>query len=368
MEKAKELLEKGVKPSLWYALEKDPKLASELISRMFEEVLAVIVKVDQDLSSKIAELTENLSDLSKRTDEINAQLSGKIAELTENVNNLSKRADEMNIQLSSKIAELSENVNEINMQLSKRIAELTENLSDLSKRTDEINAQLSSRIAELTENLNNLSKRTDEINAQLSGKIAELTENVNRLSKRADEINMQLSSRIAELTENLNNLSKRTDEINAQLSGKIAELTENVNRLSKTVNGLASTVGRLDRRYAKLRETELRQDLRDLCFKRGLEVDRGFIIRGKPEVDAVITGRKVVALVEIAMRGGSKDIRQLLRASEAYEEIYKVRPRLFLLCVEEPDELTIRRAEEKGVIVTMRPGEIARELEKAESE
>ena len=318
MEKAKELLEKGVKPSLWYALEKDPKLASELISRMFEEVLAVIVKVDQDLSSKIAELTENLSDLSKRTDEINAQLSGKIAELTENVNNLSKRADEMNIQLSSKITELSENVNEINMQLSKRIAELTENLSDLSKR--------------------------------------------------ADEINMQLSSRIAELTENLNNLSKRTDEINAQLSGKIAELTENVNRLSKTVNGLASTVGRLDRRYAKLRETELRQDLRDLCFKRGLEVDRGFIIRGKPEVDAVITGRKVVALVEIAMRGGSKDIRQLLRASEAYEEIYKVRPRLFLLCVEEPDELTIRRAEEKGVIVTMRPGEIARELEKAESE
>jgi hypothetical protein len=318
MEKAKELLEKGVKPSLWYALEKDPKLASELISRMFEEVLAVIVKVDQDLSSKIAELTENLSDLSKRTDEINAQLSGKIAELTENVNNLSKRADEMNIQLSSKIAELSENVNEINMQLSKRIAELTENLSDLSKRTDEINAQL--------------------------------------------------SSKIAELTENLNNLSKRTDEINAQLSGKIAELTENVNRLSKTVNGLASTVGRLDRRYAKLRETELRQDLRDLCFKRGLEVDRGFIIRGKPEVDAVITGRKVVALVEIAMRGGSKDIRQLLRASEAYEEIYKVRPRLFLLCVEEPDELTIRRAEEKGVIVTMRPGEIARELEKAESE
>ena len=318
MEKAKELLEKGVKPSLWYALEKDPKLASELISRMFEEVLAVIVKVDQDLSSKIAELTENLSDLSKRTDEINAQLSGKIAELTENVNNLSKRADEMNIQLSSKITELSENVNEINMQLSKRIAELTENLSDLSKRADEINAQL--------------------------------------------------SSRIAELTENLNNLSKRTDEINAQLSGKIAELTENVNRLSKTVNGLASTVGRLDRRYAKLRETELRQDLRDLCFKRGLEVDRGFIIRGKPEVDAVITGRKVVALVEIAMRGGSKDIRQLLRASEAYEEIYKVRPRLFLLCVEEPDELTIRRAEEKGVIVTMRPGEIARELEKAESE
>ena len=217
MEKAKELLEKGVKPSLWYALERDPKLASELISKMFEEVLSVIVKVDQELSSRINELTE------------------------------------------------------------------------------------------------------------------------------------------------------RVNEVNAQLSSKIAELTENVNRLSKIVSGLTSTVGRLDRRYAKLEEIELRQDLRELCFNRGFEVDRGFIARGKPQVDAIITGRRVIALVEIAMRGGSKDIKQLLRASEAYEEVYKVKPsKLFLLCVEEPDELTIRRAEGRGVIVTMRPREIVRELEKAE--
>ena len=224
MEKAKELLEKGVKPSLWYALERDPKLASELIGKMFEEVLTVIVKVNQDLSNRISELTENV-----------------------------------------------------------------------------------------------------------------------------------------------NNLSKRMEEINTQLSSKIAELTENVNNLSKIVNNLASTVGKPDRRYAKLEEIELRQDLRELCSNRGFEVDRGFIARGKPEVDAIITGRRVVALVEIAMRGGSKDIRQLLRASEAYEEIYKVKlSKLFLLCVEEPDELTIRRAEGKGVIVTMRPGEIVRELERVE--
>ncbi len=140
-----------------------------------------------------------------------------------------------------------------------------------------------------------------------------------------------------------------------------------MNNLSKIVSGLTSTVGRLDRRYAKLEEIELRQDLRELCFNRGFEVDRGFIARGKPQVDAIITGRRVIALVEIAMRGGSKDIKQLLRASEAYEEVYKVKPsKLFLLCVEEPDELTIRRAEGRGVIVTMRPREIVRELEKAE--
>jgi prefoldin subunit 5 len=224
LEKAKELLEKEVRPALWYALEKNPKMASELLSRMFEEVIAVITKVDQDLSQRISELTENV-----------------------------------------------------------------------------------------------------------------------------------------------NKLSKRVDDINTQLSQRISELTENVNKLSKNVSALASTVGRLNRRYAKLEEVELRQTLRDLCFNRGFEADRGFIAKGKPAVDVIITGRKTVALVEIAMRGGSKDIRQLLMASKAYEEIYNVRPNiLFLLCVEEPDELTVKRAEKKGVVVTMRPGEIVRTMEKIE--
>ena len=224
LEKAKELLEKEVRPALWYALEKNPKMASELLSRIFEEVLAVITKVDQNLSQRISELTENV-----------------------------------------------------------------------------------------------------------------------------------------------NKLSKRVDDINTQLSQRISELTENVNKLSRNVSTLASTVGRLDRRYAKLEEVELRQTLENLCFNRGFEADRGFIAKGKPAVDVIITGRKTVALVEIAMRGGSKDIRQLLMASKAYEEIYNVKPNiLFLLCVEEPDELTVKRAEKKGVVVTMRPGEIVRTMEKIE--
>jgi hypothetical protein len=148
-----------------------------------------------------------------------------------------------------------------------------------------------------------------------------------------------------------------TTRIDQDLSKRINKLTEKINKLSKRVN----------KRYAKLEEMELRQTLRDLCFNRGFEVDRGFIARGKPAVDVIITGRKTVALVEIAMRGGSKDIRQLLMASKAYEEIYNVKPNiLFLLCVEEPDELTVKRAEKKGVIVTMRPGEIVRTMEKIE--
>jgi len=113
LEKAKELLEKEVRPALWYALEKNPKMASELLSRMFEEVIAVITKVDQDLSQRISELTENVNKLSKRVDDINTQLSQRISELTENVNKLSKRVDDINTQLSQRISELTENVNKL---------------------------------------------------------------------------------------------------------------------------------------------------------------------------------------------------------------------------------------------------------------
>ncbi|RDD52762.1 MAG: hypothetical protein BA066_07940, partial [Candidatus Korarchaeota archaeon NZ13-K] len=179
-----------------------------------------------------------------------------------------------------------------------------------------------------------------------------------------EEVNNQLSSRISELTENVNRLSQRIEEVNNQLSSRISELTENVNRLWRTVRTLSSTVGRLDRRYSKLEEISLRGTLESLCTRRGFEVDRGFIERGRPSVDAIISGRRTVALVEIAMRGSSRDIRQLLEASRSYEEVYGRRPNaLFLLCVEEPDDLTVRRAEGKGIIVTMRPGEIARLME-----
>ncbi|MEM2305085.1 MAG: hypothetical protein QXK51_07040, partial [Candidatus Methanomethylicia archaeon] len=122
---------------------------------------------------------------------------------------------------------------------------------------------------------------------------------------------------------------------------------------------LAPTVGKLDRRYAKLEEMELRGTLEGLCFGGGFMVDRGVIAPGKPAVDVIISGKGLVALVEIAMKAGSRDINQLIKAARVYEEVYNVKPNiLFLLSVEEPDKATYRRAESKGIIVTMRPGRI----------
>ncbi|MGC8932846.1 MAG: hypothetical protein ACP5LQ_06095 [Candidatus Methanodesulfokora sp.] len=167
---------------------------------------------------------------------------------------------------------------------------------------------------------------------------------------------------IAEIDQNL---SKRIDEVNQILSKRIEELTNNVNKLTDTVRLMSKEMGKLSKRYATLREIELRETLERLCFSLGFRVDRGIIVPGKPSVDAIITGRGITALVEIAMKGNSGDLRQLIRTSDLYEEFYGIKPEfLFLLSVEKPDDITFKRAKEKGVIVTMRPGEIAELLDK----
>ncbi|MGB9630931.1 MAG: hypothetical protein ACPL09_02975 [Candidatus Methanodesulfokora sp.] len=167
---------------------------------------------------------------------------------------------------------------------------------------------------------------------------------------------------IAEIDQNL---SKRIDEVNQILSKRIEELTNNVNKLTDTVRSMSKEMGKLSKRYATLREIELRETLERLCFSLGFRVDRGVIVPGKPSVDAIITGRGITALVEIAMKGNSGDLRQLIKTSDLYEEFYGIKPAfLFLLSVEKPDDITFKRAKEKGVIVTMRPGEIAELLDK----
>ncbi len=244
VEKMRRILREEAKPALWYALEKNPKLASEIVSNLFELILDIITEMNQNLGYRI----------------------------------------------------------------------------------DEVNQKLG--------------KRIDEVAA------------------RIDEVNQKLGKRIDEV-------AARIDEVNQKLGKRIDEVAASVDKVSRTVDTLAFTVGKLDRRYAKLLEIELRETLERLCFSSGFKVDRGVIEPGKPSVDAIIKGKELVSLVEIAMKGGSRDLYQLLRTSEVYEGIYGVKPSvLFLLSVEEPDKLTFERAKEKGIIVTMRPGKIVEILEK----
>ena len=167
----------------------------------------------------------------------------------------------------------------------------------------------------------------------------------------------ELSSRNAE---QINRLTRDVSELRATVS----DLTVNVEKLMRQMATIAPTVGKLDRRYAKLEESALRETLGHLCFRRGFDLDVGIIERGRPSVDAIITGKGLIALVEIALRGNSGDVKQLLEASKAYEEVYGDKPNvLFLLSIEEPDEITFKRAEEKGVRVVLRPRRIVDVLE-----
>ncbi|MEM2404850.1 MAG: hypothetical protein QXR05_06855 [Candidatus Methanomethylicia archaeon] len=218
----------------------------------------------------------------------------------------------------------------------------------------EKNPELASKIiAEMFDKVLDVINSTDQ---KLAKQIREVD---SRLGKRINELSIKIETVNNELSKRINELSIKIETVNNELSKRISGLAEEISNLARVVATLAPTVGKLDRRYAKLEEMELRGTLEGLCFGGGFMVDRGVIAPGKPAVDVIVSGKGLVALVEIAMKAGSRDINQLIKAARVYEEVYNVKPNiLFLLSVEEPDKATYRRAESKGIIVTMRPGRI----------
>ncbi|PNV77563.1 MAG: hypothetical protein C0200_05510, partial [Thermoproteota archaeon] len=55
IKKIKKSLDEEIRPSLYYALERDPDLASRIITRVFGEMLELIAEIDQNLSKRIDE-------------------------------------------------------------------------------------------------------------------------------------------------------------------------------------------------------------------------------------------------------------------------------------------------------------------------
>jgi len=70
-------------------------------------------------------------------------------------------------------------------------------------------------------------------------------------------------------------------------------------------------------------------------------------------VDAVIYGKKLVALVEIAKTGEFADIEQLLEGARIFEKIRGEKPNALILFIyaEKPSEKLIAACEENGIIV-----------------
>ena len=139
-EKVKEAIREEAQPALWYALEKDPELASKIISGIFEglvdlllrrdeELRAMIIDVDKRLSARIEEVDRRLS---ARIEEVNRELSARIDEVHRE---LSARIEEVNRELSARIKELSLAIEKTDRQvraLSGHIARINGRLTEMA--------------------------------------------------------------------------------------------------------------------------------------------------------------------------------------------------------------------------------------------
>ena len=142
-EKVKEAIREEAQPALWYALEKDPELASKIISGIFEGLVDLLLKRDEELRAMIIEVDKRLS---ARIEELDRRLSARIEEIHR---------------------ELSERIEKVNSELSARIEEVDKRLS---ARIEEVDRRLSARLEELSKAV----EKTGEQVRALSGHVARI--------------------------------------------------------------------------------------------------------------------------------------------------------------------------------------------------
>ena len=121
---------------------------------------------------------------------------------------------------------------------------------------------------------------------------------------------------------------------------------------------LSGDVGRL---IGRLSEYHMGERLASFCDRYGLDYEP---LPREYRVDAVITGRHVVALVEITETGEERDVEQLLDGAAIYERRRGIKPHALILFTraEELSERIIRLCGEHGIIVDNSPKRIARRL------
>ena len=172
----------------------------------------------------------------------------------------------------------------------------------------------------------------------------------------------------------------------------LAPLVENVNRLTADVAELRESTASLERSVRELRwglerEVELRRRLEGdvgrlrgevshmklggnlayWCGKHGLDFE--WLPRGPFRVDAVITGRHVIALVEMDTTGDEADVEQLLEGAEIYGRERGERPNALVLYIGvRPSSELAEECEEHGIILDNSPRRIAIKLAELDEE
>ena len=181
-----------------------------------------------------------------------------------------------------------------------------------------------------------------------------LLEGDKRLRERIEEVDNRLGKRIEELSHKIEDVSEGLGERVRELDARLDTLTSRLLGLTENVGVLVDIVRRHEGRIGDVEglliEQRIRPELEALCKRFGLVLRRGFVREWGREVDWIVEGPGVVALLEITKRATMDKLAQVLSVARDYEAVFGRRPDgLFIYSRERPPDEVLEEAE--GVIM-----------------
>ena len=177
----------------------------------------------------------------------------------------------------------------------------------------------------------------------------------------------KLTTNVAGLRESTANLERSVRELRErtiELERSVRELRWSLEREVELRRRLEGDVGRL---RGEVSHMKLGENLAYWCGKHGLDFE--WLPREPFRADAVITGKRLIALVEIATTGDEADVEQLLEGAEIYERERGEKPNALVLYIGvRPADKLAKECEEHGIILDNSPRRIALRLAELDRE
>ena len=105
MEEMRKAIRERYRPALWYALERDPELASRIVAEIFERMLDIIREGDEKLRERIEEsdnrLRERIEEVDRRLGERIKENARMLAELGRKLGELGERVEALRASLEA---------------------------------------------------------------------------------------------------------------------------------------------------------------------------------------------------------------------------------------------------------------------------
>ncbi|RAP49580.1 MAG: hypothetical protein BZ138_07520, partial [Methanosphaera sp. rholeuAM270] len=271
------------------------------------------VEIDKD--KKIAEMEEQISNLTNQLDEANKKIEklNRTAEnLTQQLEEADKEIETLNRQVNNLTQELEDARTQIASQ-NKTINNLTQQLSDANAKIEKLN----NTINNLTDQLDKANKEIETLNKQVNNLTKQLKKadtDMKKLNNTIKNLNKQIkqkNNQIKKLNNEIKNLTGQLD--NAQK--EIKNLTHTINELLKvsdtkiTINTIKASVGTTAKLTAKVTDTK------------GKKVNEGkvvFKINGKTLKDE--NGNNVYAFVSKGIASIEYKAREAWMKNTSYVE------------------------------------------------